>query len=292
VSLPSVSPVDSGRARNPISKDVVFQPELLTRIEAAEAKRYAQNPRYGFQQKRDGVRLTLCVKQGNAFGYNKLGQVVPLDRQLHKLVLEFCAANNIQDLLLDGEWESTGYYAWDMLQFGPIDARQSNYRDRFRSLNVAFGGVPDSLIHVVPVVWATEEKLALWNKLQDERAEGFCAKDGNAVYCGGRSGNHFKFKFEQTASFIVGPKPKVDDHRSAALYLFDAGRKRYMGSVKVPGCYALPSYGEIIDVRYLYCFGGREGRCYQPCFFGTVRTDVRPEDCVVQQLKIKQNEEA
>jgi hypothetical protein len=65
-----------------------------------------------------------------------------------------------------------------------------------------------------------------------------------------------------------------------------------MGSVKVPNCYALPENGQVVEIRYLYCFGGRLGRIYQPCFFGVVRTDVRPEDCVVQQLKLKQDEEA
>jgi bifunctional non-homologous end joining protein LigD len=280
------------RSRAPISKEVKFAPELLTRIEVSEAKAYAQNPRYGFQQKRDGIRLTVCVENGNAFGYNKLGQVVALDPQLYKLVLAFCDANNIKDLLLDGEWEATGFWAWDMLQFGPIDARQSSYRDRYRSLDQAFGGADTSLIHVVPIAWTTDEKLALWNKLQEDRAEGFAVKDGNAVYRGGRNGQHFKFKFEVTHSFIVGQKPKVDDHRSVAVYVFDSGRKRLMGSVKVAGCYDVPADGAVIDVRYLYCFQGREGRIYQPSFFGVVRADVRPEDCVVQQLKMKQDEEA
>jgi len=71
--------------------------------------------------------------------------------------------------------------------------------------------------------------------------------------CRGRAGQHFKCKFVATASFIVGPKPdkKADDgHRSIAVYLLDANRPRFMGTVGVPDRYPLPSVERIVEVRY------------------------------------------
>lgn len=281
------------RARQPISKDIRFQPELLTRIDVAEAKLYARNSRYGFQQKRDGVRLTVCVQDGNVFGYNKLGQIVPLDKQLHDALVKFCKTYNVRDLLIDGEWESTGFWAWDLLQFGTVDIRNNPYRERQHMLAKSFEDLP--LIHIVPIIWTPDGKLALWNKLQEARAEGFAVKDGNAPYRPGRNGQHYKFKFEITGSFIVGHKPlkKANDgHRSIAVYLLDKGRERFMGTVKVADKYEVPAVGSIVEIRYLYAFPGAEGRIYQPCYFGVVRKDVTKSDCVVQQLKLKQDEEA
>src|SRR5579885_189541 len=127
-------------------------------------------------------------------------------------------------------------------------------------------------------------------KMHDANAEGFVCKSRNAVYAGGRAGQHFKCKFVVTASFIVGPKPekKVNDgHRSIAMYLFDDKRRRFMGSVGVPDRYRLPKEGEIVEVHYLYCHPGAEGKLIQAKYFGKVRDDIQPAECTVSQLKVK-----
>ncbi len=282
-----VAPVDSGRARNPVSKEIKFVVELLTRVESREALLYARNPRYAFQRKRDGVRLIVCVSAGNVFGFNKLGQTIPLARDLYVLITQFCSVNHITELLLDGEWEGTGYWVWDLLQFGPIDLRDRSYRERHEALRKGLGDLETPLLHVVPLIFGTEAKMLLWNQLQENRAEGVAIKDCEAVYRGGRTGAHKKLKFEVTASVIVGPKLKADDHRSVGMWLYDNGRKRYVGSVKVADKYPLPSENEIIECRYLYVLPGTESRLYQPVFFGTVRRDVLAKECTAQQLRVR-----
>jgi hypothetical protein len=279
------------RARQPISRDVIFSPELLTRIDAKEAALYARNPRYGFQQKRDGVRLAVCLQDGDLFGYNKLGQRVLLDVHLFKVLTAFVKENNLNALLIDGEWEASGLWAWDLLQFGGVDFRERPYRERQAMLAKLFSN-PNELVHVVPIVWTTEGKLALWNNLQENRAEGFAVKDGDVPWCGGRAGQHKKMKFETTSSFIVGPKPakRADDgHRSIALYVIDKGKQRFVATCKVADRYNVPPENAVVDCRYLYAHEG--GGIVQPCYFGVVRNDVRPSECVAEQLKYKQDQD-
>src|SRR5262249_33610708 len=123
-------------------------------------------------------------------------------------------------------------------------------------------------------------------------AEGFVCKNCNAPYVGGRSGQHYKCKFVVTASFIVGLKPEKkanDGHRSIALYLLDETCPRFMGTVGVPDRYRIPKDGEIVEVQYLYCHPGRDGKLIQAKYFGKVRDDIRTMECSVSQLKVKAN---
>ena len=295
----SPQPAARTNSRGPVSPDVVFAPELLTRITEEEARRFASDPRYLFQTKQDGDRLTIRVDGiEKIHGYNKLGQVVRLDAQLHAAVLRLCAETRIGRLLIDGEWEPTGFYAWDLLEYAAEDPRSealrsddlrpNPYSDRLTLLDlIVTADIP--LLHLTYTAYTTEEKLAL---LADRTQEGVAIKDRNAPFRAGRNGQHKKFKFEQTASFLVGPKParKANDgHRSVALYLFDPESTpalRYVSTVKVPECYELPALDSIVEVRYLYAYPG--GGIAQPCYFGKVRNDVRPQDCTTAQLKFKQ----
>jgi hypothetical protein len=93
-----------------------------------------------------------------------------------------------------------------------------------------------------------------------------------------------------TASFIVGAKPEkkaADGHRSIAVYLLEENRQRFMGTVGVPDRYRLPKEGEIVEVQYLYCHPGADGKLIQAKYFGKVRDDINRAECCVSQLKVK-----
>jgi bifunctional non-homologous end joining protein LigD len=299
---PGAAPIapNLSNSRGPVSPDVVFHPELLTRITELEARRFATDTRYMFQTKQDGDRLTVRVHGESIHGYNKLGQVVRLDPQLHAAIFRLVEPSAITQLLIDGEWEPTGFYAWDLLEC-TADIRQRPYFDRLDLLQTLLDRArldrlaidPGHLLHVTYTAHTTEEKLAL---LGNRKLEGIAVKDCKAAFRPGRNGQHKKFKFEQTASFLVGPKPASkanDGHRSVALYLFDPEATpalRYVSTVKVPEKYELPQLDAIVEVRYLYAYKG--GGIAQPCYFGKVRRDVRPQDCTTAQLKWKDGEEA
>ena len=63
-----------------------------------------------------------------------------------------------------------------------------------------------------------------------------------------------------------------------------------MGTVGVPDRYRLPKEGEIVEVQYLYCHPGPDGKLIQAKYFGKVRDDIEVAECSVGQLKVKAND--
>ncbi len=169
------------------------------------------------------------------------------------------------------------------------DLRIQPYEIRYVHLTQHFRGVGD-VLRVCETAMTTKAKRDFVKKMHSANAEGFVCKNRNAAYAGGRAGQHYKCKFVATASFVVGPKPdkRADDgHRSIAVYLLDDNRPRFMGTVGVPDRYPLPRVEQIVEVRYLYCHPGPEGKLIQAKYFGKVRDDVAVADCCVSQLKVK-----
>ena len=172
------------------------------------------------------------------------------------------------------------------------DLRTQPYEIRYVHLTRLFRGVRQTL-RVCETAMTPKAKRAFVKAMHDANAEGFVCKNRYAAYEGGRAGQHLKCKFVAMASFIVGPKPdkKADDgHRSMAVYLLDGNRPRFMGTVGVPDRYPLPRVEQLVEVRYLYCHPGPDGKLIQAKYFGKVRDDVELAECTVSQLKLKATE--
>jgi bifunctional non-homologous end joining protein LigD len=263
-------------------------PELLTPIEEPEALLLAQDAAWWFQQKFDGRRLAVQKIDGKYSGINKLGHLIPIDSRLTESLDRVKA----QGFLADGEITDSRFYIWDLLSVNDTDLRIQRYEIRYVHLTQHFRGVSD-VLRVCETAMATKAKRDFVKKMHSANAEGFVCKNRNAVYAGGRAGQHFKCKFVVTASFIVGPKPEKkanEGHRSIAVYLLDDNRQRCMGAVGVPDRYRLPKEGEIVEVQYLYCHPGPDGKLIQAKYFGKVRDDIEIAECSVSQLKVKAND--
>jgi ATP-dependent DNA ligase len=263
-------------------------PELLTPIEEREALDLVPNLSWWFQQKFDGRRLAVQKQNGEYSGINKLGQIIPIDPQL-AATLDHVEADGF---LVDGEITDSKFYTWDILTHNGCDLRDQPYEVRYARLTRLFQGVHD-VLRVAETAMTPKAKRNLVARMHEIRAEGFVCKNRNAVYAGGRSGHHFKCKFVATASFIVGPKPDkkaADGHRSIAVYAVDGDRERFMGTVGVPERYRLPKEGEIVEVGYLYCHPGPDGKLIQAKYFGQTRDDLERTECSVSQLKLKADE--
>jgi bifunctional non-homologous end joining protein LigD len=263
-------------------------PELLTPIDEPEALRLVQDASWWFQQKFDGRRLAVQKSDGKYSGINKLGQVIPIDSRLAESLDRVQA----QGFLADGEITDSRFYIWDLLSVNDSDLRIQPYEIRYVHLTQHFRGVSD-VLRVCETAMTTKAKRGFVQKMHSANAEGFVCKNRNAMYAGGRAGQHFKCKFVVTASFIVGPKPEKkanDGHRSIAVYLLDDTRQRFMGTVGVPDRYRLPTEGEIVEVQYLYCHPGSDGKLIQAKYFGKLRDDIEIAECSVSQLKVKAND--
>jgi bifunctional non-homologous end joining protein LigD len=260
-------------------------PELLTPIDEPDALRLVEDISWWFQQKFDGRRLAVLKADGKYSGINKLGQIVPIDSRLAES-LDLVQA---QGFLADGEITDSHFYIWDLLTMNGTNLRIQPYEVRYAHLTLFFRGDNDTL-RVCETAMTPKAKRAFVKAMHDANAEGFVCKNRNAAYAGGRAGQHYKCKFVTTASFLVGPKPekKADDgHRSIAVYLLDGDQERFMGTVGVPDRYLLPNEGQIVEVRYLYCHPGPDGKLMQAKYFGNVRDDVDHSECSVRQLKVK-----
>jgi len=263
-------------------------PELLTPIEESEALLLTQDASWWFQQKFDGRRLAVQKADGKYSGINKLGQIIPIDSRLTESLDRVQA----QGFLADGEITDSHFHIWDLLSVNDTDLRVQPYEIRYVHLTQHFRGVSD-VLRVCETAMTTKAKRDFVKKMHSANAEGFVCKNRYAAYAGGRAGQHFKCKFVVTASFIVGPKPDKkanDGHRSIAVYLLDDNRQRFMGTVGVPDRYRLPKEGEIVEVQYLYCHPGAEGKLIQAKYFGKVRDDIEMAECSVSQLKVKAND--
>jgi len=105
--------------------------------------------------------------------------------------------------------------------------------------------------------------------------------------------NRNRLQMELPTSHIVGPKPDNKaghSHRSTAMYLLDGNRPRFKGTVGVPDCYPLPRVEQVVEVRYLCCHPGPDGKLMQAKYFGKVREDIALSECSVSQLKFKAND--
>jgi bifunctional non-homologous end joining protein LigD len=274
----------------PIKEHSGHVPELLTPIEEPEALRLAEDASWWFQQKFDGRRLAVQKTNGKYRGINKLGQIVPIDAAL----AESLDSVAVREFLVDGEITGSHLHIWDLLSVDGTDLRVEPYEMRYTHLTRLFRGADDTL-QVCETAITPEAKQAFVKAMHDRSAEGFVCKNRNAAYAGGRTGQHYKCKFVSTASFLVGPKPEKkgsDGHRSIAVYLLDGDRARFMGTVGVPDRYPIPSEGQIVEVRYLYCHPGPEGKLIQAKYFGRVRDDIERAECRVSQLKLKANDSA
>lgn len=260
-------------------------PELLTPIEEPEALQLAQDPSWWFQQKFDGRRLAVKKAHGQYTGINKLGQFISIDSSLTES-LDLVQA---QGFLADGEITQSHFRIWDLLSLNDTDLRIQPYENRYVHLTQHFRGVR-GIMQVCETAMTTKDKIAFVKRMHAANAEGFVCKNRYAAYAGGPAGPHYKCKFVTSASFIVGPKPdkkEGDGHRSIAVYLLEGNRPRFMGTVGVPDRYPLPGLEQVVEVRYLYCHPGPDGKLIQAKYFGKVRDDIEHAECTVSQLKLK-----
>ena len=140
-------------------------------------------------------------------------------------------------------------------------------------------------IHLVSSYFTEKQKREAFNSLKAANAEGIVFKHTDAPYIAGRpasGGTQYKFKFCETASFIVG---KVNAKRSVSLQLFDGKTLVGAGNVTIPPNHNIPQPGAFVECRYLYAHR-QSGFIYQPVYLGQ-RDDIEASECTTAQLKFK-----
>jgi bifunctional non-homologous end joining protein LigD len=231
------------------------------------------------QEKHDGRRLLVQKHAGVLTGINKLGLSVAVPSTIEEAAKAFH-----QDFLIDGEAVGDVLQAFDLLGIDGKSVTHEAYTDRYlHLLNLLFTG-QQRHIKLVATAFMPKQKQDVLEVLRKEGREGVVFKNLQASYTPGRpasGGSQFKFKFCESASFIVG---KVNGKRSVALKLFDGTDLVLVGNCTIPQSREIPEPDDVVEVRYLYAFKG--GSVFQPVFIGR-RDDVKPEECSIDQLKFK-----
>lgn len=258
-------------------------PQLLNAIDETETARLVSDPRWAMQEKMDGKRLLLRKEAGVVTGINKLGLTVGVPETVVRTASELSG-----DFVLDGESIGDYLHAFDLLFLNGTDLRGQPYERRYVALlNLLAGGMPKHI--KVVSYWIDPRDKASWLlTLQREKAEGVVFKLKSSPYTCGRpnsGGPQLKHKFVATLSAVVA---KVNAQRSVGLCLLNHEGWQPIGNVTIPANHQVPAVGAVVEVRYLYAY--RDGSLFQPVYLGE-RSDVRPEECGVSQMKFKRAEE-
>lgn len=252
--------------------------QLLNECSEDDVKRLINDANWGAQEKVDGRRQVIRKIGDTIEGINRKGLVVPISDAVREsaLVIDW-------DFVIDGESVGDMFYAFDALQMEGISLCLKDYSFRHNRLSA------HDAIQIVPLAKTTAEKRALYNHLLNVNAEGIVFKRLAAPYTSGRpntGGDALKFKFYATGSFIVAAH---NLQRSVQLHVLgEHDQMVNVGRCTIPPNHGIPKIGAIIEVRYLYAYSG--GSLYQPVYLG-VRDDIVVEECTLEQLKFKSEDE-
>jgi bifunctional non-homologous end joining protein LigD len=247
---------------------------LLNPVDEDECERLLDDPNWVVQQKFDGVRFMLGKKDGKVYALNRKGKQVSVPTQIAK------EAEKIPgDYLLDGELVGETLYVFDLVEFDGKCQRNSFLENRSLMLST-LGSDNIQYVSLTQGVY----KRHIYDLLKKENAEGIVFKRLGAKYSVGRpssGGNYRKFKFYSTCSCVVS---NINQKRSVSL---EMACGTPVGNVTIPVNYAIPSKGDIVEVRYLYAYEG--GSLYQPTYLG-IREDVDAD--ALDSLKLKNEEDS
>ena len=285
--IPTVAP-----AKTPTSARCV----LLNSVESDRAEELLGDFDWLMQEKVDGVRFMVEKKGGVVRGFNRLGAVVSVPKPLSDELSGATALSLDKDFLLDGELVGDVLHVFDVLAIGGSSIEDKPFVERSMHLGL-IGGISWKNLRVVPVI-VGDNKSKVFKQVSGSGGEGVVFKRATAPYRVGRpasGGDYLKFKFTADCTCLVA---EVNDKRSVRLSLFEkpkflglkkGGKLVDAGNVTIPPNHEIPEVGATVDVRYLYAFK-ESGKLFQPVYLG-VRTDIKPKDCTVEQLKYKPGSE-
>jgi bifunctional non-homologous end joining protein LigD len=263
--------------------DTGIRCQLLNPVEEDQVTRLLFDESYCLQEKFDGRRLMVRKRGDEITGINRRGLVVSVPEAIRAAV-----AGLPVDALLDGEVVGETYHVFDLLEVKGHDIRNQAYLQRYAGLLTLLPMDNDALLWVCTSLH-TDDKVGTYEELRHLGKEGIVFKKIDAPFSPGRpnsGGSQLKFKFVETASFVV---TGINRQRSVTLGLYGTGKASLApqpaGNVTIPPNQPIPRIGAVAEVRYLYAYR-ESGSIYQPVYLGE-RDDIPDTDCSTTQLKYK-----
>lgn len=238
------------------------------------------SPEYSVEQKFDGERLALTIKD-QISGQNRRGNA----RLPVKMVVDsakIMREHINEGWVFDGELVRNHYIIFDLLEmpkFGSM--RQVPWIERRQILDKLVPCADGTNIHFTEWYVDPEEKENFVKYMIDSCVEGVVFKKIDSTYPIGRAHTWKKHKFVKTAEAIVMELNRKGKAQAMTLGMYnDAGQIQTVG-----GCRILPGFtlacGDVVEVRYLY--GSTGQKLYQPVLMRK-REDKTPDECVISQI--------
>ena len=223
--------------------------------ETSDAAAFLADDDFCAQEKLNGERMLVEKVGGEVRAFNRRGELRELPATVEALALTVET-----DFLLDGEWISGAFIAFDVLAINGVDITALPQSARFAALCAV------SPFQTVRTAYG-DDKAALLAAVREEKGEGIVFKRTAAAYLDGRSDAGVKFKFWKSASLIVTDL----DIAKGTVGIGTFGRCAF------PFAGIWPKVGEIVEIRYLLIT--KNGKLSQPAFLG-VRHDLTAADCL------------
>jgi ATP-dependent DNA ligase len=261
-----------------------MKPMLARPLDLSRIDKYLTDDHWVAQQKLDGDRILILVRDGRVQALNREGEL-RRNRVPRKVLDQFQSFTSLPGTwCFDGELMASGeFWIFDLPTAADKVTTDHPFEFRYAVLErfMAGGNWPsDPCVRLLPVAQGTAAKQALFSELRDRGAEGLMLRHGEGRYRQGkRSDLMLKAKFTYTVDVVVH-EVRPDGRNNCTYRLFDNGTWVPAGSVSLE---ARPEVqpGDVIEVRALYA--SPEGLLYQPVMV-RVRHDKSPAECTVDQL--------
>lgn len=270
---------------------MTHSPMLAETIKFSGLEKYINDDGWGYEQKLDGDRRMVAVKDGVASGINRSGGIVGVTKALASAFDVFDG-----DWLFDGELLDGVFCCFDLPEIGPdADFASHPYSYRRTVLNTIMADVVlpyTDKVMLLPTFTSPTEKLALMQACIDANSEGIMAKRFDAPYVyGKRSQTMLKAKLWASADCVVTVVGR-QGKRSIAIAVYDEHKTHGPNDppdVDVGACTVTDdrltklTVGDVVEIKYLYTT--QDLKLYQPAFL-RMRPDRTPQSCDTSQLKI------
>lgn len=253
-------------------RDSGLKPMLPSPISRAQLQELHTDNDWAFQEKHDGENRIVILENGTVTGVNRRGLFCSIRE-------EWIAGEYNERTVIAGEDMGDHFVAFDIFVKDGRDVSKLDLIERHEELCATVS--PYNWIRISPLAVNAQDKLAMLARIENNQGEGIVAKRIAAAYEGGRSDDHLKFKFQETATFEV---IRINDQRSVGLGLYDGDDLVDLGNVTVPANHDVPEIGNLVEVEYMMRYEG--GALMQPKYKG-LRTDIDDKPSVEQITRIK-----
>lgn len=259
-------------------RDSGLSPMLPSPIERHELDGLLRDPSWAAQEKHDGENRVLLIENDTVKGVNRRGLFCSIREEWTAIPGTAGAGRTI----IAGEDMGDHFVAFDLITLAGDEVSENDLVSRHAMLVKVAAGIPWMKVSTLAVTH--EDKVNLLARVEQEQGEGIVAKRINAAYTGGRSLDHLKFKFQESATFEV---IRVNDQRSVGLGLHAGdGSIEDLGNVTIPANHDIPAVGDLVEVEYMMRYEG--GALMQPKYKGA-RTDIdgKPSTDQITRIKFK-----